>query len=137
VGNDFRAYLNSYRDAVYRFCVLSLATSAATTTTTLPAAVTIVRHFGLCDYRLIRIVKLSMMCPVRWFQSEESDGRGMRNAVDRRGDQLGDLCLDWRAVLNWILVVIRPTSVLLRSEFLATDPEVPGSIPGATRLSEK
>jgi hypothetical protein len=29
------------------------------------------------------------------------------------------------------------TSVVYRSEFLATDPEVPGSIPGATRFSEK
>jgi hypothetical protein len=28
-------------------------------------------------------------------------------------------------------------SVVLWSEFLATDPEVPGSIPGATRFSEK
>jgi hypothetical protein len=28
-------------------------------------------------------------------------------------------------------------SVVQRSEFLATDPEVPGSIPSATRLSEK
>jgi hypothetical protein len=27
--------------------------------------------------------------------------------------------------------------VVLWSEFLATDPEVPGSIPGATRFSEK
>jgi hypothetical protein len=29
------------------------------------------------------------------------------------------------------------TSVVYWSEFLATDPEVPGSIPGATRFSEK
>jgi hypothetical protein len=28
-------------------------------------------------------------------------------------------------------------SVVQLSEFLATDPEVPGSFPGATRLSEK
>jgi hypothetical protein len=28
-------------------------------------------------------------------------------------------------------------SVVKWSEFLATDPEVPGSIPGATRFSEK
>jgi hypothetical protein len=28
-------------------------------------------------------------------------------------------------------------SVALQSEFLATDPEVPGSIPGATTFSEK
>jgi hypothetical protein len=27
--------------------------------------------------------------------------------------------------------------VVLQSEFLATDPEVPGSIPGATRFPEK
>jgi hypothetical protein len=28
-------------------------------------------------------------------------------------------------------------SAVLWSEFLATDPELPGSIPGATRFSEK
>jgi hypothetical protein len=33
--------------------------------------------------------------------------------------------------------VIPTTSVVQWSEFLATDPEVPGSIPDATRFSEK
>jgi hypothetical protein len=31
----------------------------------------------------------------------------------------------------------KTASVVYESEFLATDPEVPGSIPGATRFSEK
>jgi hypothetical protein len=31
----------------------------------------------------------------------------------------------------------RTASVVWCSEFLATDPEVPGSIPGAVRFSEK
>jgi hypothetical protein len=31
----------------------------------------------------------------------------------------------------------RTASVIERSEFLATDPEVPGSISGVTRFSEK
>jgi hypothetical protein len=34
-------------------------------------------------------------------------------------------------------VVILTASVVKWSEFLATDPEVSGSIPGATRFSEK
>jgi hypothetical protein len=33
--------------------------------------------------------------------------------------------------------VTETTSVVYWTEFLATDPEVPGSIPGATRFSEK
>jgi hypothetical protein len=32
---------------------------------------------------------------------------------------------------------INTTTNIYGSEFLATDPEVPGSIPGATRYSEK
>jgi hypothetical protein len=32
---------------------------------------------------------------------------------------------------------IMTASVVYRSEFLATDPEVSGSIPGATKFSEK
>jgi hypothetical protein len=35
---------------------------------------------------------------------------------------------------NMLLYV---TASVVQSEFLATDPEVPGSIPGATRFSEK
>jgi hypothetical protein len=46
------------------------------------------------------------------------------------------LCI---AIYNFILLLlnIMTTSVVWWSEFLATDPEVPGSIPGATRFSEK
>jgi hypothetical protein len=32
---------------------------------------------------------------------------------------------------------IRIASVILWTEFLATDPEIPGSIPGATKFSER
>jgi cytochrome c oxidase assembly factor CtaG len=35
------------------------------------------------------------------------------------------------------IIYARTASVVLWSEFLATDPEVPGSIPGVTRFSEK
>jgi hypothetical protein len=48
-----------------------------------------------------------------------------------------------RRVLNLTVEFIRPlynwltASVVYWSEFLATDPEVAGSIPGATRFSEK
>jgi hypothetical protein len=33
--------------------------------------------------------------------------------------------------------IVETASVVYWSEFLATDPEIPGSIPGATRFSEK
>jgi hypothetical protein len=36
-----------------------------------------------------------------------------------------------------IVAYLRTASVVWWSEFLATDPEVPGSIPGPTRFSEK
>ena len=36
----------------------------------------------------------------------------------------------------WTIYPYRTASVVLWSEFLATDTEVPGSIPGATRFSE-
>jgi hypothetical protein len=36
-----------------------------------------------------------------------------------------------------LCILYRTASVVLWSEFLATDPEVLGSIPGATRFSEK
>jgi hypothetical protein len=39
--------------------------------------------------------------------------------------------------LNLLLVFAVTPSVVQLSEFLARDPEVPGSIPGATTFSEK
>jgi hypothetical protein len=39
--------------------------------------------------------------------------------------------------LAFILFVCRLFNDILVAEFLATDPEVPGSIPGASRFSEK
>jgi hypothetical protein len=39
--------------------------------------------------------------------------------------------------LNLGLMTLSAASVVKWSEFLATFPEVPGSIPGATRFSEK
>jgi hypothetical protein len=40
-------------------------------------------------------------------------------------------------MMMMIIIIIITASVVLCSEFLATDPEVPGSIPGTTRFSEQ
>jgi hypothetical protein len=40
-------------------------------------------------------------------------------------------------IKNCMFCYIKTVSVVSWSEFLATDPEDPGSIPGATRFSEK
>jgi hypothetical protein len=39
--------------------------------------------------------------------------------------------------ISYIYIPIKTAPVVYWSEFLATDPEVPGSIPGANRFSEK
>jgi hypothetical protein len=45
-------------------------------------------------------------------------------------------CSEYELILL-ICSLFKTTSVIYWSEFLATDPEVPGSIPGPTTFSEK
>ena len=61
-------------------------------------------------------------------------------SADRKGltlpDKGGFYITGTSFALFGIVIVFSTASVVYWSEFLATDTEVPGSIPGATRFSE-
>jgi hypothetical protein len=50
---------------------------------------------------------------------------------------IDDYCKNYTKYINNPAGKCRVEFVVFWSEFLATDPEVPGPIPGATRFSEK
>jgi hypothetical protein len=92
-----------------------------------------------CHYRTFPRTHLNGLLEVRVFTCGFNKTVPLRSAsipVRKRATLVKEANLLFLG-LHAYLTRILSTFVVYRSEFLATDPEVPGSIPGATTFSEK